>query len=316
MAAALSQAEQAEASARAEVRRLEAVEQERAAWLGQASRLATELDLSGDPDEVAEAAQDLVVRLTVRIEALAAARRSGEALSLGLVRRDQSSRLSELLAQLSALDAQVEERSRDLGLRDAASADAKDLHEELRALSENLVAAELNRIEPLVQRIYAGVDPHPSFRAVRLLTQTRRGRGHLWTSVEDALMDLSEPQPSVVLSSSQLNVLAVVTFLALNLGVRTLPLQLAAFDDPLQSLDNVNLLGLADLLRRVRGKRQVMLSTHDEQLVGLLERKLRPVDQGQRTSVIEIGGWSRDGPEVSQRDVAPDTVGLRLVRPA
>jgi len=316
IAAALSQAEQAEATSRAEVRRLEALEQQRVSWADQVSRLAAELGLGGDPADAAPAARDAVDQLTERVETLAAVRQTGESLSVALARRDQSSRLSELLAQLPALDAQIEEHSRELAVRDAASADAKALHEALRALSENLVAAELDRIEPLVQRIYASVDPHPSFRAVRFLTQTRRGRGHLWTSVEDSVMGLSERQPALVLSSSQLNVLAVVTFLALNLAVRTLPVQLAALDDPLQSLDNVNLLGLADLLRRVRGNRQVMLSTHDDRLVGLLERKLRPVDAGQRTSVIYMDGWSRGGPEVTQRDVPPDTGGLRLVRPA
>lgn len=316
VAAELSEAEQSEAQSRAEVRRLEALEQQRMAWDEQVNRLAGELGLSTDPGEAAAAVQDVVGQLTAQIEALAFARQAGEKLSVALARRDQSSRLAELLAQLPALDAQIDEHSRELAIRDAASADAKALHEALRALSENLVAAELDRIEPLVQRIYASIDPHPSFRAVRFLTQTRRGRGHLWTSVEDSVMGLSERQPSVVLSSSQLNVLAVVTFLALNLAVRTLPLQLAAFDDPLQSLDNVNLLGLADLLRRVRGNRQVMLSTHDDRLVGLLERKLRPIEVGQRTSVIYMDGWSRGGPEVTQRDVPPDTGGLRLVRPA
>lgn len=316
IAAAVSEAEQAEAATRAEVRRLEALEQQRVSWADQVSRLAAELGLSADPADAAPAARDAAVQLNERVETLAAVRRTGETLSVALARRDQSSRLSELLAQLPTLDAQIEDHSRELAVRDAASADAKALHEALRTLSENLVAAELDRIEPLVQRIYASVDPHPSFRAVRFLTHTRRGRGHLWTSVEDPVMGLSERQPALVLSSSQLNVLAVVTFLALNLAVRTLPIQLAAFDDPLQSLDNVNLLGLADLLRRVRGHRQVMLSTHDDRLVGLLERKLRPVDTGQRTSVIYMDGWSRGGPEVTQRDVPRDTGGLRLVRPA
>jgi hypothetical protein len=51
------------------------------------------------------------------------------------------------------------------------------------------------------------------------------------------------------LSSSQLNVLAVSAFLALNPGVETLPLNAVALDDPLQSLDDVNLLSLIDLPR-------------------------------------------------------------------
>ena len=129
-------------------------------------------------------------------------------------------------------------------------------------------------------------------------------------------MEFSESHPALVLSSSQLNVLAVVTFLALNLAVPTLPLQLAAFDDPLQSLDNVNLLGLADLLRRIRGRRQVMISTHDDRLASLLERKLRPIGEAQRTMMIHMDGWSRGGPIVESHDVPPDVAGLRLIRPA
>lgn len=316
VAAQLSEAELEVAQTRATVRRLEAIEREQMTWRDQVASLARELDLSPDPADALAATQDVLSQLSERIQAIAAARRDGENLSVALARQDQSSKVAELMAELPQLDAQVEEHTRELALRDQASADAKAIHEALRALSESLVATELERIEPLVQRIYASVDPHPSFRAVRFLTQTRRGRGHLWTSIEDSVMGLSERQPSVVLSSSQLNVLAVTTFLALNLAVRTLPLQLAAFDDPLQSLDDVNLLGLADLLRRLRGQRQVMLSTHDDRLVGLLERKLRPVDAGRRTSVIYMDGWSRSGPKVTQRDVEPDTAGLRLVRPA
>lgn len=312
----LNEAEQTEAQARGEVRRLEALQQQRTEWVDQVSRTAAELGLRTGLEEAVDAAREAVQRLRTRVDALAGARRTGETVAVSLARRDQSSRLGELLALLPALDDQIDRNSRDLKMRDTAGADAKALHEALRALSETLVATELERIEPLVQRIYASVDPHPSFRTVRFLTQTRRGRGHLWASVEDAVMGLSESQPSVVLSSSQLNVLAVVTFLALNLAVHTLPLQLAALDDPLQSLDDVNLLGLADLLRRVRGSRQVMLSTHDDRLVGLLERKLRPVESTQRTSVIHMDGWDRDGPHVVQRDVPLDTSGLRLVRPA
>lgn len=82
----------------------------------------------------------------------------------------------------------------------------------------------------------------------------------------------------------------------------------------MQSLDNVNLLGLADLLRRTRARRQLMVSTHDDRLAALLERKLRPVGQGQRTTVITFDGWERTGPRFQVRDVPPDVAPLRLVR--
>ena len=136
----------------------------------------------------------------------------------------------------------------------------------------------------------------------------------MWTSVEDETNDKSVTDPNTVLSSSQLNVLAVVTFMAMNLSAHALPLEVAALDDPLQSLDNVNLLGLADLLRRTRQERQVIISTHDERLVGLLERKLRPVGPNQRTTTIHMDGWQPEGPVVTARDLAVDTGERRLLR--
>jgi hypothetical protein len=84
-------------------------------------------------------------------------------------------------------------------------------------------------------------------------------------------------------------------------------------DDPLQSLDNVNLLGLTDLLRRVKETRQVMVSTHGSRLAGLLERKLRPVGGEARTVRIDLRGWSSTGPIVQQSVVEQDTSALRLV---
>ena len=138
----------------------------------------------------------------------------------------------------------------------------------------------------------------------------------MWTELEDKVASIEGSVPGQVLSSSQLNVLAVVTFMAMNLSAGSLPLDLAALDDPLQSLDNVNLLGLADLLRRTRARRQLMVSTHDDRLAGLLQRKLRPIGNDQRTTVITFDGWDRRGPRVLVRDLEPDVTPLRLVRDA
>ena len=115
-----------------------------------------------------------------------------------------------------------------------------------------------------------------------------------------------------MLSSSQLNVLAVAVFLSLNLGTHSLPLRTAILDDPLQSLDDLNLLGLMDLLKRLREKRQLMVSTHDSRFASLLERKLRPISDSQRTVRVELSGWSSEGPVVDQFDVQPDLLPIRM----
>ena len=85
-----------------------------------------------------------------------------------------------------------------------------------------------------------------------------------------------------------MNVLAVSVFLALNLGLPKLPLDAVMLDDPLQSLDDLNLLGMVDLLKRLRRRRQLILSTHDRRFASLLERKLRPVFDAERTITVEL----------------------------
>jgi energy-coupling factor transporter ATP-binding protein EcfA2 len=93
--------------------------------------------------------------------------------------------------------------------------------------------------------------------------------------LDDPAGQFNTDLPATVLSSSQLNGFAVSTFLALNLGVARVPLETVMLDDPLQSLDDVNLLGLVDLMRRLTDRRQVVVTTHDSRYGDLLERKLR-----------------------------------------
>ncbi len=240
-------------------------------------------------------------------------REQGEQLSLGLARAAETSRRVDLNERLVQISADIDQRRKTIDARQATRALGSSVLDALRNASSEVVTHKVERIEPLLRRIFATMDPHPSLRVASFLTETQRGRGHLWTELDDPTGNVKVRDPATVLSSSQLNVLAVAIFLSLNLAIPTLPLQLVALDDPLQSLDNVNLLGLADLLRRVKATRQVIVSTHDDRLTELLERKLRPVGPDERTIRIDLQGWTPDGPSVSSIDVTPDVAPLRLV---
>jgi hypothetical protein len=79
---------------------------------------------------------------------------------------------------------------------------------------------------------------------------------------------------------------------------------LTMMDDPLQSLDDVNLLGLVDTLRRTKALRRLILSTHDRRLANLLERKLRPVGDDRATRVYAFEGWTpHEGPVVVCKEI-------------
>ena len=78
-----------------------------------------------------------------------------------------------------------------------------------------------------------------------------------------------------------------------------------------QTALDVNLLGLADLLRRTRARRQLMVSTHDDRLAGLLQRKLWPVGEDQRTTVITFEGAT--GRVRASRSAMSTPMSLRFV---
>ena len=305
------------ASARAELREIETAKRRFESWLDGFRAEAAELslhDVTPRPELRPEADRQAEV-LRDRIRRLQEYRSAGEQMSALFARSTEVAQAVSLRQQLESLEERVREHRSTIGLRDRAAADAHRLHDAIRAVSESLVAEELTRIEPLLQRIYATVDTHPAFRAVKFLTRMHRGRGRLWTAVEATSSQdtITIDEPRTVLSSSQLNVLAVATFLALNLSIADPPLKVVALDDPLQSLDNVNLLGLSDLLRRFRGRRQIILSTHDVRLASLLERKLRPVGPSERTISISLTAWDTSGPRVRTREVPRDSGQLKLV---
>ncbi|MFZ0169308.1 MAG: AAA family ATPase [Candidatus Dormiibacterota bacterium] len=308
----LTLAEQELTRAQAELRSGLVSVDNRRTWEAAVTTAATEAGLDV-ADGLAEAAEQRVAASQARAEALRNLRESGERFSVYLAQAAELAQRDQLLLQRDAFLRDLAVGEADVRRRAHAGELASRVLESLRDANELMVSAELKRIEPLLQTIYAKVDPHPSFRVVNFLIRTSGGRGRLWTAIRDPSTEISVDEPAVVLSSSQLNVLAVSTFLSLNLAIPTLPLQVVALDDPLQSLDSVNLLGLTDVLRRVTSSRQVIVSAHDERLAGLLERKLRPVEEGRQTRIIRFEAWTREGPHVEQSLVNPDVPPLRLV---
>lgn len=271
----------------------------------------TDLGISGnDPDNALANATGEAGALTQRLSEL---QRIGEALTLGLAQSSALATIDELRREAETLRRETADSEKALAARNRTGDLAQRVIEGLREASLAVVKERLNDITPLLQSIYARIDPHPAFRVVRFMSRIFNKKGLLSTVVSDPVEDKECALPSVVLSSSQINALAVSVFLALNMGVPRLPLSAAMLDDPLQSLDDINLLGLVDLLRRTKDRRQLLVSTHDSRFGELLSRKLRPSDENGRTIVIELEGWSRQGPNVNTREVKSDPVPLRLI---
>ncbi|GAB2612567.1 AAA family ATPase [Novilysobacter erysipheiresistens] len=246
------------------------------------------------------------------IENASEAQNRGERFALQLSRMGDAASINELASEIATLKQKLVVEQRDLTDRTRTGDRAQIIIETLRESASDVVAERIQNLQPLLTDMYGRVDVHPAFQAVKFLTSVVRGRGRLTTVVSDPQSAVESDAPETVLSSSQLNALAVCTFLSLNMGLEKPPLDAIMLDDPLQSLDDINLLGLIDLLRQAKETRQLFVSTHDARFGSLLGRKLRPNSVHQRTVLITLDGWGRAGPSVDHREIHADPAPMRL----
>jgi DNA repair exonuclease SbcCD ATPase subunit len=202
------------------------------------------------------------------------------------------------------LEEQLAEARTRTSVASARQEQAQVLH---RATTRAGAAVAENRfrlLAPLVSDIFSRLDPHPVFKTFDFSLGVYRERGVANPIVRDDKFGV-EADPLLVFSSSQANVAALSYFLALGWAAGKDAMPFVLLDDPLQSLDDVNALGFADLCRHVRKQRQLIVSTHDPRLAGLLERKLAPRTKSENTLVAAFRAWNRSGPDIQVRSVEP-----------
>ncbi|WP_220767133.1 hypothetical protein, partial [Shewanella sp. MBTL60-007] len=199
-----------------------------------------------------------------------------------------SSKISDfnlLLAQLKAFKPYLQSLTLRETLVDVESRLAEHLKvegilsKELETILENLS----ERIKAffytdLINSIYSKIDPHPSFKNVEFIADfddTERPKLNILITNDSG----DTISPNLFFSAAQLNILSLSVFLARALHAKDDkgdPLDLIMIDDPIQSMDSINVLAMIDLLRNVSVKfdKQIIISTHDENFFGLLQRKI------------------------------------------
>ncbi|TBU98897.1 hypothetical protein DNJ95_06505 [Stutzerimonas kirkiae] len=130
----------------------------------------------------------------------------------------------------------------------------------------------------LITAIYSKIDPHPFFKTVSfecVFPEDDRPRLEVYLYEEGSSQPIS---PGLYFSSAQLNILSLSIFLAKALHIEHdgSPVRSILIDDPIHSMDSINVLSVIDLLRNISSKfdRQIILSTHDENFYELLKLKV------------------------------------------
>ncbi|BFT65105.1 AAA family ATPase [Pseudomonas moorei] len=176
-----------------------------------------------------------------------------------LVLRERLSDIERRLAEHQVVDKKLSE-------------DRESIFEELRARIGSFFFTDL------INAIYSQIDPHPSFKKVEFIPDfDGSNQPGLNIILKDGEGDLISPM--LYFSSAQLNILSLSVFLANALHARdekNVPLDVILIDDPIQSMDSINVLAVIDLLRNVslRFDKQIIISTHDENFFDLLKLKI------------------------------------------
>ncbi|SJN12104.1 Exonuclease SbcC [Halomonas citrativorans] len=131
--------------------------------------------------------------------------------------------------------------------------------------------------EDLINAIYKNIDPHPSFKKVEFKVSFERDKPSLNILVSDGVGGMISP--ILYFSAAQTNILSLSVFLANALHAKDdkeNSIDVILIDDPIQSMDSINILSTIDLLRSICLKfgKQLIISTHDENFFGLLQRKI------------------------------------------
>jgi exonuclease SbcC len=130
----------------------------------------------------------------------------------------------------------------------------------------------------LINGIYKKIDPHPSFTDIDFECDfgvDTKPRLNVVIKNKNSNQVIS---PNLYFSAAQLNILSLSIFLAraLHAEFNGQPLDVILIDDPIHSMDSINILSTIDLLRSIsiRFGKQIIISTHDENFYELLKKKI------------------------------------------
>jgi len=159
-------------------------------------------------------------------------------------------------------------------IKDELSRDLSNISQYLESSIKQYFHADL------INQIYASIDPHPEFKEIQFDCKIPDAGGkpelHIKLMNPD---DGGTIQPTLHFSSAQINILSLSIFLAKALNVKdhdNKSVDCIFIDDPVQSMDSINALGLIDLFRNLSNKfdKQLIIATHDENFHELLKMKI------------------------------------------
>lgn len=134
----------------------------------------------------------------------------------------------------------------------------------------------------LINKIYKKIDPHPDYQSIQFKCEfaDSKPRLQIYTVKLNSKGETEISVPALYFSTAQINILSLSIFLARALKTKNPDTKESVdcifIDDPIQSMDSINILSFIDLFRGITlslGK-QLIVSTHEENFHLLLQKKI------------------------------------------
>lgn len=204
-----------------------------------------------------------------------------------------------LREEIAMLDGQKQMVEKELEVVKQSRKFAERLNRKAREETAQIVDKLIKGHETLINAFYSQINAHPFFKSIHFKIDRIPGRGGGNAIFIEAIDEYQEKRinPSLTFSSAQLNVLAISIFLAIHSKQVWSTLDSILMDDPIQNMDDLNILSYIDLIRRICREKQIIISTHDDSIYRLMYRKLYPVN-GEKLICYDYIGIGEDGPEI------------------
>lgn len=177
-------------------------------------------------------------------------------------------------------------------------------YENVIDLSQNthsvLMHEFISNYNKTINDLYTQITPHNYNKHVNLIVRDSNlylilddGRSfeYLNEDINDIeLIKLSNA--SLTLSSAQSSILAVCVFIAMNMSQNWTNLSFIGIDDPFQNMDDINVFSFVDVMSNVFGKKQTMISSHNDKFAQLISLKSE-LDES-KVAIINLESYSKN----------------------
>ena len=160
--------------------------------------------------------------------------------------------------------------------QEKVKAEAKEEFAEKKSILETGLKSYFN--QSIMNEIFKKIDPHDFMKNVEYdLSFNEKDEPQLHIHVCEGEGEQADfYRPELYFSTAQLNTVAFSSFFSRALTADNIEFRTIFIDDPIGHFDDMNILGFTDLIRSILETNdcQIIMSTHDEKIFRILERKL------------------------------------------